>query len=242
MTNRGDRASPRTSNKRGGGETGGRRSVRGKVELSTAIVGFATAVVSLIVAFHSTGNAQSATSKAQSAQQQLDQANNKIQQLQSQLAKAQASPAAAQPGSGSPSSGGTTSSTPPDFVKNLNMPGPSPGPYENAIDIDEGQIIINGVGAASLSYKQRTADSYELDVNMGEGSTAAVLAATDPSPTSAAQCEQDVQSEPFSSQRDLPKGLRICVNSGFGIAFIVITKAPDSSGAFSLKETYWKSS
>jgi len=234
-------ASPTTSNKRGG-ETGRRRSVRERVELSTAIVGFATAVVSLIVAFHSSGNAQSATSKAQSAQQQLDQADNKIQQLQSQLAQARASLAAAQQGSGSTSSGGTATSTPPDFVKSLNMPGPSPLPDENAIDIDEGQIILNGVGAASLVYKQRTTDSFELDVNIGEGSNAAVLAATDPTPTSAAQCEQDVQSEPFSSQRNLPRGLRICVDSGGGIAFMVITKAPDSSGAFSVKETYWKSS
>ena len=65
------------------------------------------------------------------------------------------------------------------------MPGPSPLPDENAIDIDEGQIILNGVGAASLVYKQRTTDSFELDVNIGEGSNAAMLAATDPTPTSA---------------------------------------------------------
>jgi hypothetical protein len=133
----------------------------------------------------------------------------------------------------------TPTTTGPEFVRNLTMPGPAPYPDENAIDIDKGQVIINAAGVGSLIYKQLTTRSYELDANYAQGSSAAVLLSTDPTPTSPAQCLQAVQTHPFSSERNLSAGLRICVESDGGTALIVITNL-DSSGAFSLRETYWE--
>ena len=135
--------------------------------------------------------------EAQTTQQQLNQATSQARRLQSELSKARASIAAQQAESTGGSSGGSSTNAQPDFSRDLTMQGPGPQPSQNAIDIDQGQVIIDGVGAASLIYQQRTAGSYELDVNLAEGSTAAVLTSADATPTSADQCKQYVQSEPF---------------------------------------------